>query len=321
MIFNKYKFIQVVFLFIVIPLSNCFSDDSNVFPSQALKAWAELKNKIFNGIDLELECQFNKNDPSKMHISVWKTCELNHHFSKNGETLEVINPNYQFSLSRQSSSSPWKLAEMNDNLDNARVHRQFTHGLLQSSTFAFGALMIEAGWISDLLNSESFEIVSINNIKEKNLIKVNFRCQHNLDKNNKLLFGTMTFDPNNFWSLIDCDLTIEFSYTTNTGKNIRTYRVEKHYSYQDNHEVAFFPRTVETTSFHEGIPPIQDKIEYTSLKLGKPEKDIFYMSHYGFPEPSYPMQRGDVIRIILMVAGLIMILIGLYMKFLAKRMK
>jgi hypothetical protein len=299
--------------------------DNPQFISDMIRVWAELKTKILNGFDLELECKFNNNMPGTMHICIWNTYELNHYWDSENETLEVVNPQYAFSLSRQSSSSSWVLSNIYDDPNKAHTHRQFTHGLLTSSTLAFGALIIEESWISDLFNSDSLEIISIDKTEEKNLIQINFRCQHNLDQNNKLLNGTILFDSNNFWLPVDYDLTIELSYNTTASpnKNIRKiYRVEKHYSYQDNNEVSFFPKTVETIYFHEGRAPIRNKIEYISLKLGKPNKAMFYLRHYGFSEPASAANSGVLVfRIICIGIGIILILISLYMKFLANKMK
>jgi uncharacterized membrane protein len=46
------------------------------------------------------------------------------------------------------------------------------------------------------------------------------------------------------------------------------------------------------------------------------------MSHYGFPEPTTTANSGMfVFRIVCIGIGIILILIGLYMKFLANKMK
>ncbi|MDR1492489.1 MAG: hypothetical protein LBT05_07195 [Planctomycetaceae bacterium] len=211
---------------------------------------------------------------------------------------------------------------MNDDLKEAREHHQFTHGLLPSSELAFGGLFLDSGWIDSLLLSNSFEVLSIQPKQNEN-IEIKFRCQHNIDKDNKITGGSLVFNPKNFWLVNECDVNVEFLLISlkNPGKKIfNKYSIHTYFEYNDIDGYPF-PRKSITIYNSSTRPPVKQIVEYTSIKRSMPSKEIFYMSHYGFPEPSNPMQRGDVIRIILMVAGLIMILIGLYMKFLAKRIK
>jgi hypothetical protein len=327
----KFKFIVFYFIIFIFHKNFTYADENNLrkqFLEQMPQACKQLKNIYQEGLDLELTIKKDDIYVGKKRICIDYSHELNYStIHTNEEYISVINPQYGFSIEKESTDSAWILENMIEGSTKIKEHHQFTHNLLPTSELAFGGLFLEYGWIDDLILSNTFTILSImpkHNDQTKTLhIEVQFKSQHNIDKNNKVLGGLLLFDPSNFWVMVECNVDIEFSLSVNKqpGKNIfNKYKIHKYFEYQNIDKVPF-PKKITTIYTHSNRPPIKNTIEYTSIKRSMPSKEIFYMSHYGFPEPSHPMQRGDVIRIILMVAGLIMILIGLYMKFLAKRMK
>jgi hypothetical protein len=299
------------------------NDKSHFDLGKVCKTLEQLKNEYWKGLDIELTFQINDSLPGKKRICINKLYELNYSIIKNDEEyVDVINPDYAFSLKRKNAQSKWELKNMNDAPKEAREHQQFTHGLLPTSELAFGGLFLDSGWIDKLLLSDSFEVLSIQPKQSEN-IEIKFRSQHNMDKDNKIIGGSLVFNPKNCWLVDECDVNVEFLLISpkNPEKKIfNKYSIRTHFEY-NNIDGYPFPKKITTIYNSSTRPPIKQIVEYTSIKRSMPSKDIFYMSHYGFPEPSHPMRRGDVIRIILITVGTIMILVSLFMRFLAKRMK
>jgi len=303
--------------------------DTEQFASDAIKHWKNLKVEYLKGLDVELKLKIGDNVPAGMRTCFWKNYELNHHFPNAddaSETLLVANEKYAFTLKRDTSSAIWRLEELFDNPANARKHNQFTHGLLLTSTYAFGGLMLEDGWLVDLVNSDSFAVVSSDrqkaNIGNAEYLKIVFRSQHNLDRNNKVMEGYLLFDADRYFSIVEYNLTIEFSINDAVppNKNVKhTYRTEKYYDYQMISDRFPYPTKTKSVYFIDGRPPSEAVVEYISVKDGEPSQEIFYLSHYGFSEPYDPTKRGNTIRIVFMVSGLILIVLSFYLRYKASK--
>jgi hypothetical protein len=331
---NKYTFIQVinkktiqrsfffVFLFIVIPASNCFSDDSDVFPiQQAMKAWNELKKGISSGYMADIttsSCRLDDKEESSYKKKVLKKgdMELVEHNS-----IRVVgkNKDYSFTLKKKSKDVPWileNMAQPNNPLDE-------NLGIILGSADVFEGIMVETTWIEKLVLSDSFKILSSKKSVDKEgneIFLITFECLFHIDEINQILGGSLYFDPNRYWILTKYEIKGK-SLLKGIGKHKKDTEgiIKKTFEYQDLDNYPF-PKKIICEYESKDFPSDCVKTEYSRLTRNVNQNE-FYLSHYGFSEPSHPTQRGDVIRIILIVVGAIMILVSLFMKFLTKRMK
>jgi hypothetical protein len=325
---NQYSFLftLVVFLSTLFTALQAKSDTIMMqqFLSDAPKSWAALKEKYMRGLMVEFNFKVDDNSPTRMRVCIDQNNELNQSSFDSGddfrESIESVNDNYAFKIKKETSDSVWIMSNVFDDPANSRRHNQFTHGLLLSTPLALSGIMLDDGWLDKLVLSGSFKILSISfkkNDESKKYVEVTFQCQHNLDNNNKILGGSFSFDPDKYWSILDCDVEIEFSVNNASQPSnsvVKTYRMKKYYTYQDVDGYPF-PKTVKTIYIHPNRTEIVNQIEYTSVSLEKPPREIFYLSHYGFSELVKPINVVRNIRIILMVIGAILLFVGIYMRF------
>ncbi len=293
------------------------------FFREAPNAWKELREFYAKKMDAEIEKHYDDDPSKKIYVIMNESNELNHWIEKNGdEYIDVINPTYAFSLKKEGSDS-WVVEEITDPV-NARIDKQFTHGLLSGSVEAFGGLLMEEGWLEELVSSETFVV---NSIQEKvvededeegeddaKCIEIQFQCDHELYKYCQLIGGKMTLAPNKNWLLVDYDIETIFTY--GTDGQIEKERIDRsvgEYQYQkiDNH---YYPKTF------DGSYTLCDPREYTIHRVitvtpnSQPSDEIFYLSYYGFSEPKLPKPIGPAIRYTFICLGLLLIAIGIYLR-------
>jgi len=186
------------------------------FQSQAKKSWQLLKEKYLEGTSFEFELRYDGDPSSKITVIIRGKNELNHFFrtpDDPDEEIEARNLEYCFKIDKAKAEETWILQDFRD--DPVKCENpQFLHGLLETSTFAFRGLFLEEGWLETLVISDSFKIHSIKSTVANNVeyVEVTFGSEHYLDKNNKILGGTMAFDPARYWILIESDVRIDLIY-------------------------------------------------------------------------------------------------------------
>jgi hypothetical protein len=316
-----------LFFILVIKINVVHSDDKIITPTtfllEAPRAWKKLKTEYQKGVNVTLTYSSDLEPLTTIRVCFDKKKELNHwQFSgkDSGESLRVINTDYAFYIRKKDKSSNWILKDFIDDIETARKASINIHQLLPATINIYDGIMLHEGWLEDLVISKGFSIAFIDKKKEgaKEYIELIFRSQYEPYENCRILGGKISFDPELFWLVQKYEIDIE-SLSNNTRKD-KFLKETATFEYQSINDIPFLKKSRYADVINKSEKFVLNK-EYTSITRDILPQNEFYMSHYGFPEPSHPMQRGDVIRIILMVAGLIMILIGLYMKFLAKRMK
>ncbi|MDR3181895.1 MAG: hypothetical protein LBT89_03085 [Planctomycetaceae bacterium] len=232
--------------------------------------------------------------------------------------LEAINKEYAFSLGRDVSDSPFLLENILYDTQKYRTKHQWRHNHLQGCILPFEGIMMEGAWLEDVFVSPDITIAQIKEIKVDNhpAVEVVFSGNYQVDKYNVFGNGTVVFLPEKNWTLL--------SYTgensdarTKTGvvRSINTKTIE----YQTFDSIPF-PKLIKT-SYQRKDGSQSAYIQ----ELGVPGKvknsDIFYLKHYGFGELEIKPASNFTIRTILMLAGVILIILGLTLYLLSPKKK
>jgi hypothetical protein len=273
--------------------------------------------------------QSKKEIKQSMQICFDHIFELDHYYSisrsgEKNELLQVANKKYSFYLQKENERSGWKVRELFDDPLSSKDSSQYFHKKFWGTGIVLSCLMVENCWINELIDSNTFELLSVENKKDSNgnnsEVELRFKSNHFADQMSKILGGTILLDPDHYWVIKEYELEVEGLPTKNGEKS--TFAIVKSiidYQYIDN---IPFPKKYDICYKYHNQEVISHLVfDFTSVKRCQVPQEIFSLKYYGFPEPSHPMRRGDVIRIILMVVGTILILVSLFMRFLAKRMK
>jgi hypothetical protein len=316
-----------LFFILVIKTNMVHSDDKVITPTtfllEAPHAWKKLKAEYQKGVNVTLTYSSDLEPLTTIRVCFDKKQELNHwQFSGKdlGESLRVINGDYAFYIRKKDKSSNWILKDFIDDVETARKASINIHQLLPATINIYEGIMLHEGWLEDLVISKEFSIASIDKTREgtQEHVELIFHSQYEPYENCRILGGRISFDPKQFWLVQKYEIDIE-SLSDNTSKD-KFLKETATFEYQNINDIPFLKKSRYADVVNKSEKFVLNK-EYTSITRDILPQKEFYMSHYGFPEPSTPMRRGDVIRIILMVAGTILILVSLFMRFLAKRMK
>jgi len=299
------------------------------FIESAKQAWNDLKKEYNKGAEVKISLKNGDDAVTLSRVYVCGGYEINHEYKSGNvenESIEAINKDYAFQIMRPDASSQWEIKRIYDTPQHAReFYSQFDHGILPMSCLLYSGIMVDDCWIESIFSSDTLEITSLNETKnnsgDKNTIEVVFRCQHNLDKYNKILGGTFRFDMDNYFVILSCDYDLELSYTTKDKKEVnQKSHINEICDYETIDGIPF-PRRI--TYKHSPInrPEIVSQIEFSS-PLRKPlNKNEFYLTYYGFAEPSSPTSRGNTIRFTIVLIGILMIGAGLYFRHQAAKVK
>jgi hypothetical protein len=118
------------------------------------------------------------------------------------------------------------------------------------------------------------------------------------------------FDSEHFWVLKQYKIELQ---SDTLGSAFRKFQ----YCFLEN---VPFPEKVILDYKFEGDLPIRYITTYNSTS-NKCDPVIFRLSHYGFSEPGDPVRRGNVARIILMIAGALLIITGIYFYYRASKIQ
>jgi hypothetical protein len=291
--------------------------------------WKQLKEEYEKGLDMMVASDYSAGSHKvsrQFRICFDKNNELNHFLSYHGvpwESLFAINSKYAFHLRKATVSSSWTITRMFDNPDYARTDHQFYNKLLPNTSIIFDGMMVEQGWFEELLKSDEFEILVLKNIEDGEdgvITELKFQSNYQVDEVHKILEGTITFIPNLFWLIKKYDFKIEAVPQNKSEKS--EYANVKHQIDYHIIEGIPLPKRIEMIyySLNNGETISHEIQELVSVKRGKIPDDIVFLRYYGFSESSDPVRMGNVVRIILMVAGVLLIIIGFYLRYRASKM-
>lgn len=262
------------------------------FPSQAKKSWQLLKEEYLKGVNIELKLHYDNDPACKIGIIIKGKNEANLFFRSYGdsEPEEIVarNPNYAFKISKTNPSDSWVIQNIYDDPTQCE-HPQFTHGHLESTILAFPSFFLEHGGLEGLISADSFKIMSIKTkmVAGAEYVVVTFESEHDLDRSNRVLGGTLVFDPAKYWILIESDVESKFTVVRKQDTIIRLAKAQTQIEYFDINGIPF-PKKLKTTYIHTDRPPGILHVDYVNVCRTKEHDQIFWISHYGFSEPENP---------------------------------
>jgi hypothetical protein len=292
---------------------------SETFLKEAPQSWLMLKTQYEQGYSSDSICQFGNPGTKEYEIDLRKIttislehqllgkCELFNTIRKNRKILECVNDNYGFVLKKDEDETIWTISSLVDNPESMKSRKI---GIIQGSMGIFEGIMIEGEWLESLVFSKEFKILSIENdlLDQQSLKKIVFQSHFDIDEHNRILSGTLWLDSEHFWVLKQYKIELQSDTLGSAFKKFQYLFLEK----------VPFPEKIILDYKFEGDPPIRYVTTYNSTS-NKCDPVIFQLSHYGFPEPSNPERKGNVVRIILMVTGVLLIILGLYFHYRASK--
>jgi hypothetical protein len=310
------------------------------FIEEASIAWNNLADAYYEGLSMKMIFT-TKESTLKADVCLLGKNELGLVYPTKDRRgmfeLDVINPQYAFKLDKNAEETPWNLVNMWDNPNMAKESTQFNHGLLQPTAYIFEPIMIESSWLKDLMKSKEIEVISL---KEQHLgdeiyVEMQFRCQqYNVDKYVKLLDGTILFNKKYYFVIKEYNVQTEFvaegMLLKNGEKNSGSIvsKVEKKLEYQETNGIPYLKTsrtthnviksTLKVDMFHLLDNNFMN-IDYEIINSNKVNNELFRLTHYGFSEPSNPVRRTNVVRIVLIVTGVLLIITGLYFRYRASK--
>jgi hypothetical protein len=340
-------FLFITCLFLVVGNEKILFADTDLpvtqFVEESGTAWNNLADAYYKGLSMRMIFTTPKESTLKADVCLLGKNELGlvHPTKDMGGMfeLDVINSRYAFRLDKNTEETPWNLVNMWDNPNTVREDTQFNHGLLQPTAYIFEPIMIESSWLKDLMTSKEMEVISLKeqHVGDENYVEMQFRCQqYNVDKYVKLLGGTILFNKKYYFVIKEYNVQTEFvadgMLLKNGEKNSGSIvsKIEKKLEYQVMNSIPYL-KTSRTThdvlksTLKVDIFHLPDNnfmnIDYEIIDSNKVNNELFFLKYYGFSEPSDPVRRGNVIRIILIVTGILLIIIGLYFRYRASQIR
>jgi hypothetical protein len=289
------------------------------FLREAPKAWKALKDEYQKGVNLTITHSVDMGPLSTtIEICFDKNNELNRwiYGKPSTESIMIVNSRYAFNLKKKGESANWALTEIMDDTNAARsTPNSGFSKLLPATINLFDGIMLHDGWLEALVASDSFSITSIREVENDRLVELVFSSQFKPFDNYQILRGTVHFDPKQFWLVKKYEIDVD--ELQSSGKK-HTYKFTVTIDYQNVDGIPF-PQKNHCVEVRDGKDEHTLTKNYTSVSRKKCPREIFYLSHYGFSEPDY-LQLNKT-RFVLIVVGLLMIIVGLLMKFLLKNSK
>ncbi|MDR1382726.1 MAG: hypothetical protein LBJ67_02590 [Planctomycetaceae bacterium] len=326
----------IVYLFAVCCLFQQLQADDNStlkerLINEAIPAWRHLEKKSEN---LTFTISETRDDvkktigrsyagnTSKLSIIGSNLLECVYYENEDGTVMENIscrNKRYCFAIGKAKREDAWRIHDLY--LQSSTNYDEMTFSSYQLISTAFAILNIP---MRDIVTDPAFEIRSFSSTKNTDgdeLITLTFTLVNNklpLEIFNNLQTGVVTFNATKNWIIL--------SY------NLSSYNKTHKYSYQGIGECEYdfsrgtpYLKTQKYTLVREQAsqPKITWISEVQKIEPCTMKDKNFTLSAFGLPEPkelNSPFYF-HLIRCALILSGLIMILIGLYMKFFAKKMK
>lgn len=294
----------------------------------ARDSWKEIKEEYLRGLAVTIRYSLvdDPRNASEARILIDEKNEYNRFSRLNypDETIHVVNTRYSFNIRQEGDDDSWALQEMFDSPDQARTHQRMHGGVLLGTSLVFAGVMLEEAWLDDLMDSATFEILSVSPKRMENddneYVELTFKSDFLSDNGaTKVRGGRVLLMPNLHWVVKQYEVNLESDFGEN---NVAHLKGTRFIDYEIIDGIPFPRRSESIYSFeNDGKVFSHMKCDYVSIKRGGIPTDILYLRHYGFSEPISPSHWGSTFRIITAVLGILMILLGLYMRYLAIRRK
>lgn len=290
-------------------------------PEEALTAWSNLQKEYRKGL-MATVCYSSVEGTSEKEthtakISLLEKFELNI-CTYQGIILQARNERYSFAITHEEKDdSKWLLRDISNNSEK-RIKDDNDRVFFASDSLFSGIRVVEE-WIFDIVNTSSFRVTAITNHQSNNenqdLCEIKFKCNYVTHDGGIITGGTLTCAPENYWVInsYDVDLLHKSYDSLNTAK------IQATLDFQDIDSIPF-PETLNETYEIEGSEPYSITYKISDVRRDKPEKPIFYLSHYGFSEPSFSQSAGATLRWFMILVGVPLISIGIYLKLRAAKM-
>jgi hypothetical protein len=195
--------------------------------------------------------------------------------------------------------------------------------VLWGTSLVFMGIMLEDAWLENLVDSASFEIISMTTTKIANddneYVELTFNSDFLSDGGaTKVRGGKILLIPNLYWVIKHYELDVE----GDLGRDgIVHAKSRRSIDYQTIDGIPFPKKSEMIYEFIDGRINAHMKIDYVSTERGDIPKDILFLSYYGFSEPIDPNRGIGMFRIVSTTIGILLIITGLFMRWLALRKK
>ncbi|GHT30545.1 hypothetical protein FACS1894214_0600 [Planctomycetales bacterium] len=300
---------------------------------ESQQAWSHLQMEYERGFIAEILYTLtasNTKDSLTIKVMFDKNNDLNHTKfvdDSAGERVFAVNPDYSFQIKKDPAN--WNIVDLSPVSIVPDKDLSAKRTLLQNTEFLFAGIMLERCMAADLIKSKDFQIVSLKKERvkdnEEDYIELVFRSNFISFDKNRILGGKIIFDPNRFWVIRNYEIETDFlpSNPKDKNDNYETFTINVSIDYQDV-DGCPFPKTYK----YSCTPGIQNKVfdyqgeltvSINSISRVPVPSEEFRISRYGFSEPGNPARRGNVIRLVFAVCGILLIICGLYFRYIAAK--
>ncbi len=228
------------------------------------------------------------------------------------DSIQVMNPRYVFELTKAAKAKRFSLNWIAErkNLTNEQAD-QIQRTALQVYVPVFGNYRVSGWFVWDLLNSPRCSIRSIRETTESgtSLVEVAYSLKGSTEGfsgNQAGMNGTFSCDPNRLWSIVRETITLgvdgglanssDFEIASIGDDQLPILKKSTGSGFDEHGKKLY------TNVLHEFVA--EDNAPLT--------EDMFYLSHYGFPEPNFGKSWMGFWMLYL-VAGVALILTGRYL--------
>ncbi|MDO5554491.1 MAG: hypothetical protein Q4G68_12095 [Planctomycetia bacterium] len=304
------------------------------FKNDVMTSWDTILNEYRKGVEMEIYL-IRPNVEEKIFLAFKEKMELEMYSSntKNinngGSLLDACNSKYQFTIERDSENSPWIIKKISNDISEKTKDSLYYNELLPLSHLFFAPFMIEEQWLTNIFQSDKVEIESIKQNNEvQSHIEVKFHCNDCfIDEHTKLLRGIIVFDSSNHYLINNYEAESEFTipYAKPPKSPYKTIRLKRSSQFEYS-MINGLPFVSYCETHYDEDPKIVDgfikfpanNFEKIKYMITKTDKDVngslFYLSHYGFPEPEDTNRKYNLFRLLLAIIGVGLIGTGLYMR-------
>ncbi len=301
------------------PESLVFCEESHLRDfdlKRALSEWDQKKETLLKGGSLVY--RYDETDensiPNRENTDV---CELkilgeNSLYNNNQLRMVVRNVKYAFTLERKSENDSWRL---NDLTYDTAPQSDNQSNIFPGTEPIYEGLTIEGIWLSDFLSEDKTKMID-HFVDQNGRIALKFAADYSLDITTKIVGGVLYFLPDDHYTMVQYELDMienpPKGVVENAPEAIKSHTVKK-IEYKEINGVLF-PQVIRRiynpeTFFQPRTFTTQCDQPSTSV-----DRDVFYLSNYGFSEPDLPNSIGSVIRYTIICLGILLIAIGIYLR-------
>lgn len=240
------------------------------------------------------------------------------------ETVTVVNPRYTFRLRKRPEETVWVIDSLKQN--EVTQNREDTiHFPVNSKniselewiigkTFVRGLMIPPTDWIPDVFTQNEFKIIDVQKTENarESLVNIQYDYQPKVKrKNNFLRGGNLSLMSENSWLIKNGIVILEDS---NESTEI-TIQCEYDFSTENMphllyHKVHFVKNNQTIERYYSNYQKVVDV-----------DRNTFYLTGYQFPEPDFGENRANRLRYVIMIAGLLLIGLGIWRIYQKRREK